>query len=36
MNETVGSVTEMAFVCEFCDTAMFIDSEKGVPAQFFE
>jgi hypothetical protein len=31
-----GSVAEMACVCEFCDTAIFIDSENGVPAQFFE
>ncbi len=32
----LGSVTDIASVCEFCDTAMFIESEKGVPAQFFE
>ena len=32
----VGSVMEMVLFCEFCEMAMFADSEKGVPAQFFE
>jgi hypothetical protein len=36
LNDTFGKVAEIACVCEFCDTAIFIESEKGVPAQFFE
>ena len=32
----VGSVTEIDWFCEFCEMAMLAESEKGVPAQFFE
>ena len=31
-----NTLIEIVEFCEFCDTAMFIESEKGVPAQFFE
>ena len=36
MKTTVGSVTERLLFCEFCEMDMFAESEKGVPAQFFE
>jgi hypothetical protein len=32
----LGSVADIACVCEFCETAIFIENENGVPAQFFE
>jgi hypothetical protein len=31
-----GNVTDRALVCEFCEMAIFIESENGVPAQLFE
>ena len=34
--EYVGSITEIDLFCEFCEMAMFAESEKGVPLQLFE
>ena len=36
LKTSVGSVTEMVLLLEFCEMAMLAESEKGVPAQFFE
>ena len=36
MKTTLGNVSAMLFDCEYCDRDMLADSEKGVPAQFFE
>jgi hypothetical protein len=32
----LGNVIDIARVCEFCDIAIFIERENGVPAQLFE
>jgi hypothetical protein len=36
LNTIFGKVIDNCRVCEFCDTAKFIESENGVPAQLFE